>query len=692
MEQPKSPKQNPVLKIPDDNHGIQILQKSDLFGNIWYTKNIDLRNSGYIKLSSRVISIKNQKDDSSFSLPNSFGRTGTGQFYVGTQSKPYVAQIQTTSITVNEDAITNEPPLTIASRGKWWQNFWHETTVTDFRYRLNNSTWTIVANGDLTSGKLHPLEVHRGRNTMCVGNGNVVLQYDVNYVHNSITDLVLSTDYEVVDMSYSNDRIGIITQLSNTVSNQNRNAFFFVWDGATPAVNNGYDIGSDQIVAIAPYATSWAILTRNGYIKVFTGGGFINVGILPYWFRNILWSDPETLKSIGNCMIINGDYIYINLPTSLNVQGLRSESNISNYPGGVYCYDPTIGLYHMYAPTLSEGVFISVANSNITTSTNTLTSSTPGILPPTGSPIKYINDPTILIGGLVYNQVYYLINLDGTNFKLATSYANAVALIPVTITSTGQTTNNFLAINVLDYGVTLTTGVQGAISLMSEHKVIYDHMIFGGEIDDYNSGNAYGNMFMTVPGFYNRGYLVTSRRNSEYIEDTIQKVFLKFQPLNTGDSIVVKEQNSQLFGFPIMTNQRGVRCTWTSANSFTCATDLSLAYAYLQANPDKQLECEVIAGAGAGQSTAITNITLSLGIYTVTLLENIDGAQNGFYCDSIIDNWTWVKTITNELASTYDEVPVGKNSKWCKIKVELRGIDVTLEELQIISIPYRLAA
>lgn len=687
-----TPKQNIPLKFPDDTHTISVMQKSDLLGNIWYTKNIDLRNQGYIKLSSPVFSFYSQKDDASFSLINSFGRSSAGNFFLGTQSNPYNAQITTAAITMAQDTITNEPALTTASRGKWWQNFWHETTATDIRYRLNNFTWTIKAPSDLTSGNLHPLEVHRGRNTLCVGNGNTVLQYDTSYVHNTVTDLVLPIDYEVVDMCYSNDRIGIITRLNGAAANQNQHAYFFVWDGATPAVNNGYDVGSDQIVAIAPYSTSFVILTRNGFLKLFTGGGFQTISVLPYFWKNYNWSDPVTLKVIGKCMIIDGDYIYLNLPTALNLQGKRQESNLSNYPGGVYCYDPNVGLYHMYSPTLSQAYFLSIANTNIDVANNIFTSVTSTTIPATGNPVKYIFDQTTQIGGLTYNTVYYIIRLDSQRFKLATTKDNAIAGIAIDITTTGQSSNNFLAVNTIDYGVTFTTGIQGGLSLMSEHRVIYDHLIFSGQIDDFNSNNAYAGMFLTVPGFKNIGSLVTTRKNSEYIEDTIEKVFMKYKPLADGDSIVVKEQMSDLYGFPVMTNQNGLRCTWTSLNTFTTTADLSLVLSYFTTNPTKLLEAEIIAGAGSGQSTAITNITLSGSTYTVTLKDNLDGVAVGYLCDTIIDNWTLVKTITNETAATYDEVPVGKNSKWCKVKVELRGVDVILEELQIISIPYRLAA
>lgn len=690
-EKDKTIKQNIPLKTPDDTHAISIPQKSDLFGNIWYTKNIDLRIPGYIKLSSRIASLYSQKDDSNFSLVNALGRNGTGLFNLGTQSNPFIAQLQTTSVSITQDTVSNAPALVAGSRGRWWQNFWHETTATDIRFR-GVSIWSVKASGDLTSGNLHPLEIHRGRNTLCVGNGNTILQYNTSYVHNSITDLVLPIDYEVVDLCYSNDRIGIITRLNTTTANQNQNAYFFIWDGATPAVNNGFDVGSDQIVAIAPYATSFAILTRNGYLKLFTGGGFQTIAILPFFWRNLLWSDPETLQTIGKCMIIDGDYIYLNLPTSLNVQGKRQEKNISNYPGGVYCYDPAVGFYHMYAPSLSQGYFLTIASGNIDITNDIFTSVVATPIPATGNPIKYIFDQILQIGGLSFNTVYYIIRLDAQRFKLATTKANAIAGIAIDITSVGQSTNNFMAINTVDYGVSLTTGVQGAVSLMSEHRVIYDHMIFSGQLDDYNSSGLYAGLFLSMPGFVNIGQLVTTRRNSEYIEDTMQKVFVKFQPLADTDSIVIKEQTDQIYGFPIMTNQNSVRCTWISSNSFTIASDLSLALSYFQTNPTKSLEAEIVAGAGAGQTATITNITVNAGVYTVTLKESLDGVSIGYLCDSIIDNWTFVKSITNAIGTLYDEVVVGKNSKWCKIKVELRGVDVILEELQIITIPYRLGA
>jgi len=55
--------------IPTTEKVFSITNKSDVGGNIWYTKNITFDKKGYIKLSTRTASLQSELEDSDFDIP-----------------------------------------------------------------------------------------------------------------------------------------------------------------------------------------------------------------------------------------------------------------------------------------------------------------------------------------------------------------------------------------------------------------------------------------------------------------------------------------------------------------------------------------------------------------------------------------------------------------------------------------------
>jgi hypothetical protein len=85
----------------------------------------------------------------------------------------------------------------------------------------------------------------------------------------------------------------------------------------------------------------------------------------------------------------------------------------------------------------------------------------------------------------------------------------------------------------------------------------------------------------------------------------------------------------------------------------------------------------------------IESIELSGSTYTVTLSSEIVGAESGLKCNVIINNWKTLTTISGENTDGYKEFSIGAPSKWIMIKCEMRGVDVTVEELQIVNKPHK---
>lgn len=668
---------------------------SDIMGNIHYTKNVNFNEDGYIKLSSRTVNFDNEKSDSNFGLPLYLGRAVNDTFYIATSAKNYVSQMPVNNLNIITDPGTSVPTNgTQYTGGVFFNNKWHVTiSSTGHVWSKDPSTgnWTDRFSG-LSNGVALPMVVHKGNATLIIGSNNQVFQLDTSYSQVSAkSPLVLPADLEVTALAYSNDVVGIATKFSNTANWQNQESVFAIWDAQATSVNNMYFVGSDTIICLITYKTSFAMLTRRGRLLYFNGSGFTVLATLPFNFKNYVWSDPVTVKMFGNCMTVEDDLIYINLPTAYNGYGTKGQTFIEQSPSGMYCYDPSIGLYHRYSPSFSLLYYPVTTAVNTTTDTITATGS---VLPITGSPLKYVFDSSNPIGGLSMNTVYYIINLDGTNFKLATTKDNADAGIAIDLTSAGATTHKFVGIQLEDYGISYVSGLTGGMSMMGSYTSIHDHMIFGSQLIDGATGTNYGSLCFTIPGFENRGYVVTTKFMSSVLDDNHEKVFLKYAPLKINDAIVVKIQTDKIIGIPVSSPQVIGVTTWTSSTSFTTTCNISEAYTWFNLDTtNNNLECEIISGSGAGQMSQITAISLVGSTYTVTVADTIVGASNGRYLNFIINNWSVLKSteqvaiLTSANTKGYAEYPIAKNTKWCKIKVELRGVDTTIEELLIDNSP-----
>lgn len=673
-------------KIPSSTNQFLQTNKSDLSGNVYYTKNINFSEQGYAKLSSRTVAIQSEKDDSNFDVPISLGRSQTG-WNVVTADKPWLYTISGSGITSQQDTDTAAPQMSFDSWGCWWQNKWFaikDNLTTASLFSKTTTVWTERYTS-IATGVAHPIEVLRSANTMCIGNGNAVVQINTSYAVGALSQLAIPSDFEVIGLSYSNNKLGVATKLSDTASGQNQEAFFFVWDGASSSANQGFPVGSDTILSIASYKSSWVLLTRKGELLYFNGGGFTLLDTLPYVYLLRILGDSTNRITHGNTLTVEGDLIYINASNGLNAYGLKKEVYLENYPSGILCYDPNIGIYHKYSGSISSLKQTTVTSGNVNTTTDIMTTSA-AVVPETGNQAMLVFDSVTPIGGLMGGKVYFVIRVTTSSFKLATTYQNAIDGVAINITSTGVGSNLFTFLTVRDYGLTLCQNRVGGIGIVESNNQISDHLIFGGEYEDYATTNNYSTSVITAPQFPNKGYLVTSKFVSEGVKDIYKKVYVKYRPLKTDDKIEVKYKDTDVLGIPVSTPQipNLYTCTWTSDTTLTTQADISEAYTYMQTSGNS-LECEVINGAGAGSMPQVTSIAYNTGTYTITLAEAVIGAANTYYCNIILNNWIKLGEITSTDTDGFKEFPIALNSKWCKIKVILYGVETTLEELELVN-------
>ncbi len=679
-----------MLPIPNTEKRFLQPNNSDRFGNIHYTKNQNFDEEGYVKLSPRALALISSTDDTDFDIPAAFGRRGSGQFYIAGIDDPFEAQIAETAVTAAQDTDADgstPPALTIDSHGAWFNNLWHVTEDQLIVYKTpSNGNWTDTAVA-LTTGKIHALAEFESRRTLCVTNGNQVLQVDTSYA--SSTTLTLPAKFEAVALCYANTKMGVITKMNDSVSGMGGQAYFFVWSGAATEAGSGFPTGSDSIVGIVPYASWFLLLTRTGQGLYFNGGGFETLFSLPHYYLDLTWGDSINREALGDIMRVEGDVVYFNLNNAMEPYGEKSEEYIPHAPGGILCYDPKVGLYHRYSPSISKAVQLTVTQANVNTSTDIMTETGSNAIPATGNPVKYIFDKTSRIGGLVTGRVYYIIKHTATTFSLAATREDAVNGVKINLTSTGAANNYFLALTLKDYGPSRLART-GAIELAEANTHALDRMVFGGELyaSDDTDNDEYLNFICT--GFPNIGYIVSSRTLSDQVTDTQQELLVRYRPLKTTDSIIVKKKTRAVLGLPVSTPQASVHCTWTDANTFTTTADLSEADAYLD-TAEGELECEIISGSGAGQLSQISSITESGGTYTVNLADELEGVAANDVCDVLIDSWEQVGVITSDDVLGDVKLPIGASDKSFTTKVIMKGIDVTIEEIRPIAIPHQVA-
>lgn len=667
-----------MIKLPLNGNWTQE-NSSDRLGSLASTKNITLDKTGYLKLSPRSVNIFDDSSDTTnisdtdFNIPVAFGRYGNGTFRMATTDEPFNISLSATAKTITEDETSNNPDLNFQSHGVWWQNRFHESTDTGVSYNASG-TWTANAITGLTSGKRHYLEVFASRTQLCVSNGNVVKQYNTSYANT--TDLTIPSDYEITGLAYNNSRLGIITRLGGDSEGQNAESRFYVWDGAGTAANSDAGVGAYATLAITSYKTSFVIITSAGKLLYWNGGGFDELGSFPFSFDRLAWGDLLNHFAYGDNMIIDGDNILINLGFDLKGISKKLEEYLPQNPSGVWCYTPGIGLHHKYSPSNSKAYLHTISEANVNTTTDLFT--TTSTIPETGNPAIM---PSATIGGLNINQVYYVIKVSDTTFRLAETKAKALSGDYETITS-ASSLNYLWLYDIKDYGITYFEKA-GAVALFGTTSSVYRDIIFGARLLDGNL-TTQPTLCMCVPHLKNIGYAVSPKLFLNSDVEKIANIVVKHRPLGTSDKIIVKAKDKTIYGLPTTSPNISAQdeLIWTSRTSAYTQTDLSEAKTAIDGG--EELELEITAGVGAGQLIQIDSIDTEDGVYVVNLKEEIEGYVQGGRSHFSIDNWILCGEIdsTTQKDGVFD-CPVAVSGKSVQFKIILEGYETTIEDVLI---------
>lgn len=684
-----------MIKLPARSDGQWTVQyASDKLPDIVATRNMTFDKEGYLRLSKPAVGLYSEVDDADFG--EFLGMVGAplgGQWMVCTNEKQFQMDMYNSAkyglVTISEDTNVNTPDNT--SDGAYLADVTFFNGVTTYSNPADRKLYTHTTSGDLSndwtvrdvSASLEqnhlPLGAFVNQNTIAVGNDNNVDQFNTSYAAG--TALVIPEDFTVTGVTYNNGFLGITT--GHTSGSQR--SFFFVWDGNTAEANYAVEVPSTVCFSPAPYQGSFVFVDGNGIVHYWGAGSLQTLAALPSYYGDAVYVGGLTgnnpFSPSNHAIITDGNIIHINTRSVFSKPNEDELIFDEKQPGGLYTYDPAVGLYHRHAPVGVKITTETIATTAVDIATDEITVTA---APETGTPVRYSNGQGTAISGLVNRHVYYVIKVDATTIQLAETYTEAVAGTEIDITGTGNSNQTIQIYPKTSFGQSYVDNRrQGAVHVEQRRDPAYEmyyHSIFFGSTAAITGTTEYDQMNMVLVDTENRGHFITSKFMSAQLQEDWQKVFIKHKDLVTDiDKIVVKyriDNNEPVTR--IKSTADGV-ITWTDSDTFT-TTDTQWA------NVLAGDEVEFIQGTGSGYLAHITSITEATGTYTVNIDETIKNLIASDTGRAVVSRWKKLTTLDSGIISNDDgfsEITVGVKSKQIQFKIELRGEDVEIEEILV---------
>jgi len=639
-------------------------------GDFFYTRNINFDNEGYATLSKRSTALL-YNPDASFSTITSILNLGGVTYYAVsgtslTAGKVFSFDLSGTTVT----EITGVTP-TYNSDGVVWQNLLFVSGRSNIA-SSSGAAFTSRITG-LSDDIPHPLCSFESLNFLAVGNGKTVQTYNTSYALQATC--TIPAEFEVRWIRYKDSNIYIGTKHTG-----GGDAKMFIWNGSGSAPQAAYAPGGSWIFSGEIFKTSVVVLASTGQLMQFNGGGFSELANLPVYYSNKDWLGGNTYvngKVAQRGMKTDGGILYINLDGSLS-----SNDTLPQQPSGLWVYDPKIGLYNKagWSNTKLQSRFVTALN--LTTSTFTC-SSYSAI---TGTPVLYALG---VAGGFTANQIYYLIRVSSTTFRLALTHERAVAGTAIVATSTGSLspTEIIWYHDDFEFGQTSATGNRAyAIALVSNYdynpstykELTGSQVLFGALVSNDGTGGTYAAVqtLQTLTGGLNKGHMVTSKIPTGNIKQSWQDIVTKYENLFMSvDKIIIsyRTKNREVL---YVSDGFGVRVSWLTTTQF------SVPRVVLGIEVGDMVE--IVGMAGSGNTSFVTKID-SRGDgttrFTIADTQNITVAdESSIY----ITNYKKLGVTSYLDVDRFLQTNIGKSSKWVQFHIELQGQSSPyLEELNL---------
>lgn len=344
---------NPVV-LPPNRQWTQA-NTGNLFGSLYSTRNVTLSVPGVASLSPRMRYVgRDATSGSDFgyiaAIPYD-GRalTGEAQYYIITNNKVWTLNSDLSGFAV--DATASTPSLQLSSDGLIWNDGLYVTTVNNLS-KLVGGVWTgslMSLSGSSPSNIIpHPLCVSTINNFLLVGNGNKLEKRTTAGVNS--TALTLPDNYRIQWVRSDNARVLIGTRNLN-----GGNAAVFDWDETAAAATNKYDVDANWVYAGEFRNTDFFIVTNDGRLQKFNGGGFSTVAQWPIY--KTLQGNWVSGFSFGTVFQRGLNIIEGKVTIMLNGEienGYESSPFYENFSSGIWEFDEATGLSHKYGLSISQ--------------------------------------------------------------------------------------------------------------------------------------------------------------------------------------------------------------------------------------------------------------------------------------------------------------------------------------------------
>lgn len=351
--------------FPLENKNWMQQNNGDLAPLLVATRNINLERKGYITLSRRMSYLKLNGNYSVTLLAGTYSPAENNYRVVDASNRQFKINQTLTSVTDVSDAGSFSSYS--GTDMTYWNDFLWYTGENNLKYATTGA-FTDTAVG-LNTGVPHPIAIFENKNIICVGNGNTVYSRSSAGVDTAIA-LTIPTNYVIQWMRYLNNKMYI-----GTKNKTGGHTFLFEWDGATALATAGYPVNSSWILSGTRYGESLVVITARGELLRFSGGGFVQLAVLPFFENKDL--EAETTLTYNSSVIPRGmiaidEYLYIYVASGLYENGVYGIK--PNFPSGIYQYHKDTGLTHRATLSTSN-------NSSITDYGQTYTD-TPGCIIP----------------------------------------------------------------------------------------------------------------------------------------------------------------------------------------------------------------------------------------------------------------------------------------------------------------------
>jgi hypothetical protein len=665
------------------NSGWKVSHASDLFGNVVHTRNVDFTKAGYISLARKAIALFTEHSGTSATgdvdFQDVFALVSDGTYlYMFTTDNTFIATISETTFAVNEPTSASAPTFARTGDAVLYNGevvvsgATAVTTLTGFNGSGASGTWTDKSI-TLDAGFAHPMAVISNRNELAIANGNVVKTYNTSYsLQNTLT---IHSEYKITSMRWRGNKLYIGTRTLNGTK-----AMLFVWSCTGTTAESGWPVDADWIYSVVEYKSSVAVLTSAGQLLYFNGGGFDELANLPVYYTPYSWTENAGAagagKAINRGIWAVGNRIYFTIqgePRGLFGPGAYDQ------PGGLWCYEPGVGLHHK-AGFNTEPYKILTISSLASNEFNF--ASAHGV--ETGDPIYA--DTVSNIAALTEGYVYYAVKTSTTAFKLASSPADAHA--GRFLLCSGTVSGDKLSVDVMDAVGNVTNCDPGPVyglAYLQPSPFFANEVFFCGSSYDptHNATSA----LMSFGMGRNVGHFITPKIKASGVKDLLQKLYANIRNLNVDtDKVVVKYRITDKFGLPSpKVVGTGGRATWVDTTSFTVNTAVKDIRSALVGD-----EVEISEGAGAGYSAHISAINDNTATWTITIDEAIPLISASDTSDIFINNWKKLEVITNgnrNIADDFAELTIGGVEAWVQFKVEIRGRNIDIDSLKLITKP-----